>query len=199
MESVELADKVRFLRRPATYTPRPARITAIETHMAWVFLAGELAFKLKKPVRYHLLDYSTLGARRRACWQEVRLNRRLAPHVYLGVVPLVSTPGRELALDGPGTPVDWLVRMRRLSVTDMLDRRIVSRSATVRRRDVNLAGFALDAGSGGFTDRGPGADEVVHEKGDPPVHGSDQHISRDDAFAPLLVHEGRTACRPDQR
>ena len=121
---VTLADKVGFLRCPASYTPAPARVTAIETHLAWVFLAGKFAFKLKKPVRQDVLDYHTRAARRRACLAEVRLNRRLAAHVYLGVTPLVRTTGGRLSLDGSGTPVDWLVRMRRLNARDMLDRRI---------------------------------------------------------------------------
>ena len=123
-DEVTLADKVRFLRSPVSYAPAPARVTAIETHLAWVFLAGKLAFKIKKPVRFDVLDYSTVDARRRACLAEICLNRRLAPDVYLDVTRLVRTARGDLALDGPGETVDWLVRMRRLNARDMLDRRI---------------------------------------------------------------------------
>lgn len=79
-----------FLRSPAAHAEGghgPARVEAIQTHMAWVFVAGGHALKLKKPVRYLSLDYSTVAARETACREEVRLNRRLAPAVYEGQRP----------------------------------------------------------------------------------------------------------------
>ncbi len=79
--------------------------SAAETHISWVWFAGDRAYKLKKPVSLGFLDFSTVEARRRACEREVELNRRLAPDVYLGVLDLV----------GPdGDPVDHLVAMRRM-------------------------------------------------------------------------------------
>lgn len=118
-----LADKVAFLSRPDTYRLAPGAVTRRETHMSWVFLAGERVYKLKKPVRFPYLDFSTLGKRETACRAELRLNRRLARDVYLDVVPLVAA-GRSLSLGGAGTPVDWLVLMRRLDESFMLDRTI---------------------------------------------------------------------------
>ena len=109
-----LAAKVEFLQRPASYPERPERVEAVETHMSWVFLADGHVYKLKKPVRYDFLDFSTLAARRRCCEEEVRLNRRLAPDVYLGTVALKLRPGGGLGLEGAGEAVDWLVKMRRL-------------------------------------------------------------------------------------
>ena len=79
---------VSWLSMPATYSPPPARVEVIETHISWVFLAGDLVFKLKKPVKFDFLDFGTVEARERACHDEVRLNRRLAPDIYLGVVPI---------------------------------------------------------------------------------------------------------------
>lgn len=117
---VALADKVAFLQRPESYAERPAAVEAVETHLAWVFLTDRHAYKLKKPVRYPFLDFSTIAARRRDAMEEVRLNQRLAPGVYLGAVPLTADQGR-LGLGPPGTPVDWLVWMRRLPRTRMLD------------------------------------------------------------------------------
>lgn len=64
----------------------------IETHMSWVYLTDRHAYKLKKPVRYDYLDFSTLEARRQSCKSEIRLNRRLAPDVYLAAIPLTVTP-----------------------------------------------------------------------------------------------------------
>ena len=94
---------------------------AIETHFAWVFLAGPRALKLRKPVRRDSMDYSTIAARRRDSEEEVRLNRRLAPHVYLGTLALTHDGSGRLAIGGIGEAVDWLVEMRRLDRAHMLD------------------------------------------------------------------------------
>lgn len=106
--------KVGALKQRDTYPERPARIEAIETHMSWVFLTERHAYKLKKPVRYEFLDFSTIEARRHDCEEEVRLNRRLARDVYLGVVALTALPGGGMRIGGEGEVIDWLVKMRRL-------------------------------------------------------------------------------------
>lgn len=106
--------KVDFLSSAAAYPERPERVEARETHMSWVFLTDGTAYKLKKPVVYPYLDFSTLEAREARCRDEVRLNRRLAPDVYLGVARLTLEADGRLAIDGKGVTVDWLVRMRRL-------------------------------------------------------------------------------------
>ena len=115
-----LGEKVRFLSRSATYSCAPDRVVARETHMSWVFMAGDRVYKLKKPVRFAYLDFSTLERRAAACRAEYLLNRRLAPDVYLDVVPLtLSTSG--LAISGDGPVVDWLVVMRRLEENETLE------------------------------------------------------------------------------
>ncbi len=118
-----LAAKVDFLSRPDVYDPRPAGVVRRETHMSWVFLAGDQVYKLKKPVRFPYLDFSTLAKREAACRAELQLNRRLAPDVYLGVVPLTKR-GDQLSIGGDGAPVDWLVQMKRLDERFMLDHMI---------------------------------------------------------------------------
>lgn len=118
-----LDQKVAFLGWPGAYSPPVENVVRRETHMSWVFLAGERVYKLKKPVRFPYLDFSTLRLREAACWAELRLNQRLAPDVYLGVLPLVMTE-RGLSLGGSGTIVDWLVVMRRLDESQTLERRI---------------------------------------------------------------------------
>jgi aminoglycoside phosphotransferase family enzyme len=85
---VRLAEKVAFLSRPEAYPGRPSPVLTRETHMSWVFLAGDRVFKLKKPVRYPFLDFSTPAAREAACREEVRLNARLAPGIYRGLMVL---------------------------------------------------------------------------------------------------------------
>ena len=102
------------------------RVDAVETHMSWVFLADGWAYKLKKPVRYQFLDFSTPEARRLDCEEEVRLNRRLAPDVYIGIVPLTWHPDEGLKLEGIGHPVEWLVKMRRLPAARMLDQALAA-------------------------------------------------------------------------
>jgi aminoglycoside phosphotransferase family enzyme len=121
---ISLAEKVRFLSRAASYAERPQGVRAIETHMSWVFLTDKHAYKLKKPVKQTFLDFSTIEARRRNCRAEVRLNNRLAPGIYLGVVPLVLRAHRTLSLGGAGRVVDWLVQMRRLRKSDVLQEQI---------------------------------------------------------------------------
>lgn len=116
-------EKVRFLSSPEAYPGHPA-VTVLETHMSWVFLAGDLVYKFKKPVRYPFLDFTSLARRERHCAAELRLNRRLAPRVYRRLVALRLKRTGELALGGSGEPVEWLVEMERLSEGDMLDRRI---------------------------------------------------------------------------
>jgi aminoglycoside phosphotransferase family enzyme len=118
-----LADKVRFLSDPRAYGGRDAPVTVHETHMSWVFLAGDEAYKLKKPVRSSYLNFSTLGLREAACRAELRLNRRLARDVYLDVVPLTQGPAG-LSIAGAGEVVDWLVRMRRLDGAGALEIRL---------------------------------------------------------------------------
>jgi len=120
-----LADKVAWLR-----SQLGSGDEAIETHFAWVFLVGDRAWKLRKPVRRDPMDYGTLDARRRGSEAEVQLNRRLAPRVYLGIQPLTRTADGRLAIGGDGAMVDWLVQMRRLDRRRMLDEMLASGRAT---------------------------------------------------------------------
>jgi uncharacterized protein len=100
--------------------PEETAVRIIETHMAVVFLTEALAYKLKKPLRTEHFDYTSIRARRQACEAELELNRRLAPDVYLAVVPVVSKEGL-LRVGLPGPPIDWLIKMRRLPEDRMLD------------------------------------------------------------------------------
>jgi aminoglycoside phosphotransferase family enzyme len=118
-----LEQKVDFLGQLCAYPHCVHDVLRRETHMSWVFLAGDRVYKLKKPVRFPYLDFSTLALREAACRAELHLNRRLAPDVYLGVVPLVTSP-QGLSVGGSGTIVDWLVVMRRLDESQTLEHRI---------------------------------------------------------------------------
>ncbi|MBX9787423.1 MAG: AAA family ATPase [Pirellulales bacterium] len=133
----ELRSLAEFLATPEAYCPRPAQVELHETHISWVFVTDRVAYKLKKPVRFDFVDFSTPERRRQACQAEVRLNRRLTADLYLGVLPVFETTAGEFrigALDegevakakdaGGSGPVDWLVWMRRLPLERALDRLI---------------------------------------------------------------------------
>lgn len=132
---VSIKAKVRFLSRSDAYGEAGGRVEVIETHMSYVFLTQARAYKIKKPVRYPFLDFSTLSAREADCRLELALNRRLAPNVYLGLAELRLAPDGALALDGPGETVEWAVAMRRLPETRMLDRLLIAHA--LRAEDVD--------------------------------------------------------------
>jgi aminoglycoside phosphotransferase family enzyme len=141
-EAPTIAAKVAFLSQPSAYRmPPDVRVTRRETHMSWVFLVGDRVYKLKKPVRFPYLDFSTLAKREAACRAELSLNRRLAADVYLSVVALVVTP-HGLTIGGPGTVVDWLVVMRRLDDHCVLEQLIVEQ----RLRASQLQGLLVTLG-----------------------------------------------------
>jgi len=119
-----LEQKVDFMSRASAYAHPTIGVTRRETHMSWVFLAGDRVYKLKKPVRFPYLDFSNLRRRESACRAELRLNRRLAGDVYLDVMPLTATP-RGLAIGGDGPIMDWLVVMRRLDEAQTLEHAIL--------------------------------------------------------------------------
>jgi aminoglycoside phosphotransferase family enzyme/predicted kinase len=92
--------------------PHPVReLRLVETHISWVFLTGDYAYKVKKPLDLGFLDFSTLERRQQACTEELRLNRRLAPDLYLAVVPIGIANG-QLCTGAGGEPVEYAVRMR---------------------------------------------------------------------------------------
>lgn len=132
--TVGVEEKVAFLSRPDAYPHRVDAVAVRETHMSWVFLAGPRVYKLKKPVRFPYLDFSTLARREAACRAEIRLNRRLGGDVYVGALPLTGV-GHRLAIAGSGTVVDWLVVMRRLDVRYMLDHAIAAKQVDERALD----------------------------------------------------------------
>ncbi|NIP86791.1 MAG: AAA family ATPase [Planctomycetales bacterium] len=120
----------------------------METHISWVFLTDRHAYKLKKPVAFEFLDFTTLAARREACEEEVRLNRRLAEGVYLGVIPIRRRSDGQLSLGETGQPVDWLVKMRRLPARRTLESLILQgelQESEIRDLAATLARFYTQA------------------------------------------------------
>lgn len=113
-------DVVAFLASPSTHGGVP--VERVETHASIVFLAGSRAWKLKRAVRYDYLDFSTPERRRAMCDAEFAINRRAAPTLYLGVVPVTLGTGGKLALGGSGEPVDWVLEMARFDQAGLFDR-----------------------------------------------------------------------------
>lgn len=109
---------VAFLSDPATHgITDPVR--CITTHASRIFLTGDLAYKIKRAVKYPYLDYSTLDHRRRMCEREFAINKPNAPSLYVDVVPVTRQDGR-LMLDGPGKPVEWVLRMQQFPAGALL-------------------------------------------------------------------------------
>ena len=109
------------LQDPRCYPHAVENLHVAETHISWIVLTGPFAYKIKKPVNLGFLDFSTLQARRFYCEEEIRLNRRLAPDLYLEVVPLTGSPDRPIVA-GTGTAIEYAVKMRQFRESDLLDR-----------------------------------------------------------------------------
>ncbi len=134
------------LRRPEAYPPgligAEGAIEHLETHISHVFLAGDRAYKLKKPVNLGFLDFSTAERRLEFCREELRLNHRLAPELYLGLVAVTGTPDQP-RLGGDGPVLEYLVEMRRFDQRDRLDHRVLT-PALIDRLAARLAAFHDD-------------------------------------------------------
>lgn len=132
-------------------------IELIETHISWVILTGEFAYKIKKPVDFGFLDFSTLKKRHDFCEQELRLNRRLAAGIYLDLVTITSTAD-ELHISGSGEVLEYAVKMAQFPQSAQLDNMLTAgelktehmdafaRMAAEFHHDIDVAGDAVDYG-----------------------------------------------------
>jgi uncharacterized protein len=112
---------LKSLLKPDAYTEAVTCVELVQTHVSYIFLTDRYAYKIKKPVDFGFLNFSTIDRRRFYCNEEVRLNRRLCPDIYEGVVELRETPSGA-AFHGAGTIIDYAVKMKRLPADRMLDR-----------------------------------------------------------------------------
>ncbi|MSQ31382.1 MAG: hypothetical protein EXR64_05070 [Dehalococcoidia bacterium] len=133
-----LPEYVRALLEPSAYPVPPAAsgtgaVRLVQTHISYVFLVGDVVYKTKKPVDFGFIEQLTLETRERFCHAEVRLNRRLAPEVYLGVVPVLRRADGRYAIDPEASEpsdviVEWAVKMRRLPEDRTLDRLLAAQA-----------------------------------------------------------------------
>jgi aminoglycoside phosphotransferase family enzyme len=138
-----LPSAVKALLKPEVYPHKPKKVELVQTQMSFVFLTGEYVYKVKKPVNLGYLDYTTLEKRHFFCRQELELNRRLCPDVYLAVVPIVEEKDG-LRLQGQGQAVEYAVKMKQLPQERMMDVLLLRGKVTpemVARVAERLAGF----------------------------------------------------------
>ena len=116
----ELPALVQALLTSEAYPHRPSEIELVQTQMSFIFLTGDYVYKVKKPVDLGYLDYTTLERRKHFCHQEVMLNRRLCPEVYLDVVAISQENGK-FFIEGRGEAIEYAVKMRQLPQQRMMD------------------------------------------------------------------------------
>jgi hypothetical protein len=122
---------IRGLLDPSAYRHLTGRVRLIQTHISYVLIAGDFVYKVKKPVNFGFLDFSTLGKRRYYCRREVAFNSRLCADTYLGVVPIRKDGGRFVVGGRAGRIVEYAVQMRRLPEERMMDRLLERGEVTV--------------------------------------------------------------------
>lgn len=148
-----------------TYTGRHARqVKLIQTHISWVFLAGDRVYKIKKPVDFGFLDFSTLENRREFCQAELRLNRRLCPDIYLECVPLTEKEGK-FTLNGHDKIVEWVLVMKRMPEEGLMNR-LLERDE-IHKQDIDtivskLTPFYAMAHGGEEVRRAGSIENVIH-------------------------------------
>lgn len=128
------------LRDPRCYPHAADSVQVFETHISWVLLAGDYAYKIKKALNLGFLDYSTREARRLYCDEEIRLNRRTAPDIYLDAVAIGGSP--EAPLFGTQPALEYAVRMRRFASGDLMDKQLLSGKISERHIDRLAAAIA---------------------------------------------------------
>lgn len=131
------ATLVHSLRAASAYPHAVTSIEILETHISWVVLTGPYAYKIKKPVDLGFVDFTSLSRRRNFCEEELRLNRRLAPDLYLDVLPICGTV-QSPRIGGAETPIEWCVRLRQFD-QDCLLCRLIARGALAGQHIDTLA------------------------------------------------------------
>jgi hypothetical protein len=120
MDTMTAETLITHLQDESAYDHPVDNISLRETHISWVLLTGNYAYKIKKPVDFGFLDFSTLEKRKHYCEEEVRLNRRLAPNLYLGVVP-ICIDNTHPHISGAGKIIEYAVKMRQFDTTQEFD------------------------------------------------------------------------------
>jgi len=131
---LDMPGRIQVFFKPETYPHAVDKIEMIQTHASWVFLTGAFAYKFKKPVDFGFMDFSTLAKRQYFCEQELKLNRRLAPAIYLDVLP-VYQHGETSNLSGPGEVVDYCLKMAQFDQSGLFDLKLLHGKLEARWMD----------------------------------------------------------------
>ena len=159
----ELPELIQALLDPEAYPDPTPTVELRETHISYVFLADDYVYKMKKPVDFGFLDYTTLEKRRFFCRKEVELNRRLCPDAYLGVVSVTNTNGH-IRIGGKGKTVEYAVEMRHLPDDAMMNVLLAANKVTLEMMDsvaAKLAAFHKEAATGGDINNFGGIDTII--------------------------------------
>lgn len=116
MDESILYDK---LKNPSIYGSSVKSVKILQTHISYVVLTGDYAYKIKKPVNFVFLDFSSLEKRRHFCEEEIRLNKRLCPEIYLGVIP-ITKKDQSIEIDGCGEIIEYAVKMKEFSQENIM-------------------------------------------------------------------------------
>ncbi len=120
MTQSQLPPFIQALQQTAAYPHPVAGVKLVQTHISYVLLAGDFVYKIKKPVNFGFLDFTSLDKRRHFCEEELRLNRRLCPSLYLEVLPITQEEGTEIRVNGTGTIIEYCVKMARMPEERMM-------------------------------------------------------------------------------
>jgi len=155
---------VEELKKPSSYPYKVKTTDFVETHISWIYLAGDYVYKVKRPVEFSFLDFSTLEKRKEHCENELELNRRLVRDMYLDVVPIVKE-GKDYCFEGEGTPIEYAVKMKRMPEEKRMD--LLLEKGEVSRADVEniavrIAKFHAIVRT--ITDRSYGSPELINEQ-----------------------------------
>ncbi|MCX5848036.1 MAG: AAA family ATPase [Deltaproteobacteria bacterium] len=156
---------IKAMKRVEFYPNNPAEIELIETHISYVFIAGDVVYKIKKPVCFDFLDFTSLEKRKFYCEEELRLNRRLAPETYLDVVAISRNDRGNITLGEGVEVIDYAVRMKKLPADRMLKTMLFKGLADVKVMDdvaKKIADFHQNAQTGGHIDKMGDIENIRH-------------------------------------
>lgn len=175
------------MSRPEFYPHRPERVEVVQTHISFIFIGGEMVYKVKKAVDFGFLDFTTLEKRKFYCEEELRLNRRLAPEAYLAL-ERITADAHGLSLNGTGQVVEYAVRMRKLPQERMLKRLLAEGKcdhAMIDAVAAKLADFHGRAETGGRIDELGGVETIRFNH--------EENFSQTASYVDLTIPHGRYA------
>ncbi|MHB8137056.1 MAG: bifunctional aminoglycoside phosphotransferase/ATP-binding protein [Smithellaceae bacterium] len=173
---------IESMTRPSFYPHKPQTVELVQTHISYVFIAGDYVYKVKKPVNFGFLDFTTLEQRKFYCEEELRLNRRLAPSIYQDVVPIMQNDQGELSPGGAGKIIDYAVRMKKLPLDKMLKILLAQNLADQKIMDAvagKIARFHKEADTGGTID-GMGSIETIR-------HNTDENFAQTEKYLDVTI------------